>query len=81
MTKDEVDEEIKLASGQKAYSGRMQKMIELDQNHKFCAQQVNKIEENKHHRSEQRIVLVQIQTITIQRVEKREGYKNPVMVM
>jgi hypothetical protein len=95
MAKDEVDEEIKLASEQEAYKNRTQQQIQFDQIRKigtrqeieisqsttFRARQVDEIEENKRHRSEQRMALAQTQAMTIQKIVKTDGIKDSSMVI
>jgi hypothetical protein len=95
MAKDEVDEEIKLASEQEAYKSRTQQQIQFDQireigtrqeieisqSSTFRVRQVDEIEENKRYRSEHRMALAQTQAMMIQKIVKTDGIKDSFMVI
>jgi hypothetical protein len=52
--------------------------IDLAESSTLRVRQVDEIEENKRHRSEQRMVLAQTQAMTIQKIVKTDGNKNPL---
>jgi hypothetical protein len=81
MAKEEVDEEIKLASEQEAHHGREQQMIEFERNHIFRARQEVEIQKNERHRTEQRMMLTRTQTMKIQEIVQTEGNKSFVRVI
>jgi hypothetical protein len=91
MAKDEVDAEIKLASEQAADNSRWQQRIEFIESREHRIRHVgemiesrehrnrhiNEIEENKLHRSEQTAVLVQTNTMLVQKHVNEDGNDNP----
>jgi hypothetical protein len=81
MAKDEVDAETKLASEQAADKSRLQQRIESVENREHRIRHVNEIEENKLHRSEQTAVLVQTNTMLVQKHVNEDGNDNPNFVI
>ncbi|KAI9740236.1 MAG: hypothetical protein M1834_004814 [Cirrosporium novae-zelandiae] len=73
VAKDEVDEEIKLASEQSAHNMRELQQIEFRENHIYRSQQLTEIEENKVFRSQQKIALAETKELGVQKLAKDDG--------
>src|SRR6266487_463607 len=71
--REEVSEEIKLASEQTAHEFRRLQMIETRENQAFRLQQSTELEENRHFRSQQRSALAETRDRRIQKVIGEEG--------
>ncbi len=71
--REEVSEEIKLASEQAAHEFRQLQMIETRENQAFRLQQSTELEENRHFRSQQRSALAETRDRRIQKVIGEEG--------
>lgn len=70
MVRDEVNEELKLASEQEAVKGRGQQYIEFEESSRHRSLHVTEIQESKRHRTEQSMVLGQAKSMLIQRLVK-----------
>jgi hypothetical protein len=81
MAKDEVDAEIKLASEKAADKSRLQQRIEFVENREHRILHVNEIEKNKLRQSEQTAVLVQTNTMLVQKHVNEDGNDNPNFVI
>lgn len=71
--KDEVTEELRLASEQAAYGFRHLLITEIEENRILRLSQVAEMQENKYFRSQQTLVLQQTQARQIQKILKEEG--------
>jgi translation elongation factor EF-G len=71
--REEVSEEIKLASEQAAYKFRQLQMIETQENQVFRLQQSAEVEENRRFRSQQTSALAETQDRQVQKLVKEEG--------
>jgi hypothetical protein len=71
--KDEVIEELRLASEQAAHGFRHLLTTEIEENRTLRLRQVAEMQENKHFRSQQTLALQQTQARQIQKILKEEG--------
>jgi hypothetical protein len=71
--KDEVMEELRLASEQEAHGFRCLLTAEIEENRILRLGQVAEMEENKYFRSQQTLALQQTQARQIQKIMKEEG--------
>ena len=71
--KDEVMEELRLASEQAAHGFRHLLTTEIEENRILRLRQVAETQENKHFRSQQTLALQQTQARQIQKILKEEG--------
>jgi hypothetical protein len=80
VAKDEVMEELQLASEQAAHGFRRLLTTEIEENRILRLQQVAEMEKNEDFRSEQTLALLQTQARQIQKILKEEGnsFKNQV---
>lgn len=78
--KEEVDEEIKLASEQKMQLIHEQLQIESEQAQIQRSQQLTEIKESKVFRSQQTLALAETKELRIQKIIKEEGMSNPSIV-
>lgn len=71
--KDEVIEELRLASEQAAHGFRRLLITEIEENRILRQSQVAEMQENKHFRSQQTLALQQTQARQVQKILKEEG--------
>ena len=71
--REEVSEEITLASEQAAHEFRRLQMIENREDQMFRIEQANELEENRCFRSQQSMALVETRDRRIQKLVKEEG--------
>jgi hypothetical protein len=81
MVRDEVNEELKLASEQEAVKGRGQQYIEFEESSRHRSLHVTEIQESKRHRTEQSMVLGQAKSMLIQRLVKKDGTGYPAIIV
>ena len=78
--KDEVDEEIKLASEQKMQLIHEQLQIESEQAQIQRSQQLTEIKESRSFRSQQTLALAETKELRVQKIIKEEGMSNRSIV-
>lgn len=78
--KEEVDEEIRLASDQKIQQIHDQLQIESKEAQIQRSQQLTEIKENRIFRSEQRLALAKTEELEIQKIIKEEGMSKPGII-
>ena len=71
--KDEIMEELRLASEQAAYGFRRLLTAEIEENRALRQKQVAEIQENEYFRSQQTLALRQTQARQVQKILKEEG--------
>src|SRR6266536_963551 len=71
--REEVKEEIQLASEQAAYGFRRLQMIEIKENQVYRLQQSAEVEESRNFRSQQIFAVAEAQARRIQKLVKEEG--------
>lgn len=75
--KDDVDEEIKLASEQKIHRIHEQLQIESNSAGSHRLQQLTEIKESRAFRSQQTLALAETKELRIRKIIKEEGMSNP----
>lgn len=71
--KDEVAEELRLASEQEAHGSRRMLTVEIEENREFRAEHITEIQANRDFRSEQTHALHRTEARQIQKILKEEG--------
>jgi hypothetical protein len=79
MARDEVNEELKLASEQEADKGRRQQYIEFEESSQHRSLHGTEIQESKRHQTEQSMVLGQAKPMLIQRHFKEDDNEYSVV--